>query len=488
MRRPPALAVAVAVTVLAVGGVAWAVGGDGDGGGRRDEATTTSSRSALEGSPGERGVGDPYFPDLGNGGYDVERYDLDLTWKADAQVLEGVTTIAATATQDLSRFDLDLSGLEVRSVEVDGTAATFTRDATELVITPAEAIRDGDDLTVEVTYGGEPEPIRQGTDLFEVGWHSDGREAYVASEPAGAATFFPVNDHPSDKATYSFEVTVPSDLVVATNGLTSARVDNRDGTTTWSSSARDPIASYLVQVAIGDYEVVDGGRSAGGVPIRHVLHRDHLPAARETLARTAEMLDVMAGVWGPYPFEVYGVLVVDEDLGFALETQTLTLLGSGSTGPGDAEGLLVHELAHQWVGNAVSPATWKDIWLNEGMATYGEWMWTERTGGPTAAERARDVRGVGLDAPPGDPGPDELFASTVYQRGALTLQALREEVGDDAFLRILPAWVEEHRHGAAATADFIALSERISGQPLDELFDEWLYGQGLPRRSAPGTP
>ena len=478
------IGVAVAVALVAAG--AWAIVATDDDGGPPSAASTTSSTSAPTtappGSPGASGVGDPYFPGLGNGGYDIDHYDLDLTWTADEGVLAGVATITATTTQDLSRFDLDLSGLDVRAVQVDGQPATVTRDGDELVITPSAPIASGDRFTTKVTYDGTPRPIHQGTDLFEVGWQTDGREAFVASEPAGAGTFYPANDHPSDKATYAFHVTAPSDQVVATNGLATGRTAHADGTTTWDSAARDPIASYLVQVAIGDFELVDGGVSAAGVPIRHVLHRDHLAAAKASVARTAEMLDVLAAIWGPYPFETYGVLVVDERLGFALETQTLTLTGSDTgTGGASSEDILVHELAHQWVGDAVSPATWKDIWLNEGFATYGEWLWSERTGGSTAASIARDAAGrSGLNLPPGDPGPEELFQTTVYVRGALALQAIREAIGDAAFFELQRTWVTEHRNGVASTGDLQALAERISGQDLAALFQRWLYEPRLP--------
>jgi aminopeptidase N len=453
-----------------------------DGGGGAGAPATTSTTAPTVGTPGARGGGDPYFPDLGNGGYDVEHYDLVVRWEADAGTIAGTTTVTAKATQDLSSFDLDLSGLAVRAVSVDGQPAATTRDADELVISPARAIGTGRTFTTVVQYGGTPAPIHQGTDIFEVGWQTHGREAFVASEPAGAATFFPVNDHPSDKATYAFHITAPSDQVVGTNGLATSHSANPDGTTTWDSSARDPMASYLVQIAIGDYEVVDGGTSSAGVPLRHLLHRGpDLERERGTVARTPQMLDVMSDVWGPYPFEVYGVLAVDADLGFALETQTLTLLGADLAAgpPAESDVILVHELAHQWVGDLVSPASWQDIWLNEGFATYAEWLWSERTGGATAATMARRIpRDERLDTPAADPGPDELFQPTVYERGALALQALRETVGDEAFFRILRTWVDDHRFGVATTADFEALAARTSGQDLRALFDRWLHQRG----------
>jgi aminopeptidase N len=491
MTRRAAVGVGAAVAALVAVVLVWVVVRDeGDDGAAAPsttaaEATTTTTATTeppVVGTAGAPGVGDPYFPGLGNGGYDVDHYTLALTWNADAGTIEGTTTIEARATQDLSRFNLDLAGLTVASVTVDGEPALIAHVDRELEITPAIAIASGGPFTAVVAYAGAPVPVPDGTDLFEVGWQTDGREAYVVSEPAGAATFFPVNDHPTDKATYTFEVTAPEDQVVAANGLLVGQQDVGHGMRAWTYEAGDPMASYLVQIAIGDYELVDAGR-VGDVVIRHAFHRSLVEAARDTMARTTEMIDVLDDVYGAYPFEAYGVVAVDEDLGFALETQTLTIVGSDvATWGRRADDILLHELAHQWVGDSVSPATWKDIWLNEGFATYSEWLWSERTGGASAAERARGLAGTraNLDLPPGDPGSRELFSTTVYWRGGMTLQALRERIGDDAFFRVLRSWVDDHRGSVASTADFVALAEEVSGQQLDALFDAWLYAPELP--------
>lgn len=479
---PLALVVALLVAVLL-----WPNPDGGDAASERTTASTTapseapSTSAALIGTPGGDGVGDPYFPNLGNTGYDVDHYTLNLTWRADEGVLDGVTTIEASATQDLDRFNLDLSGMEVLAVTVEGSAAKVEREDRELVITPAAVIPAGDPFTTTITYSGRPKPVSEGTTLFDVGWQTDGREAFVVSEPSGAATFFPVNDHPTDKATYTFRVTAPADQVVAANGLLASKDDIGHGTTSWTYEARDPMASYLVQIAIGDYELVDAGE-VDGVVVRHAFHRSVAAAARVTTEGTADMIRLLGDVYGPYPFEAYGVLAVDENLGFALETQTFTLIGTSTARQGrNADIILLHELAHQWVGNAVSPASWMDIWLNEGFATYTEWLYTERTGGPAAADMARAFAGVGeLDLPAGDPGSEELFSSTVYIRGGMTLQALRERVGDEDFFLILRTWVDEHRDGAASTTDFIALAERVSSEELGELFEAWLYADRLP--------
>ncbi len=432
---------------------------------------------------GNAGIGDPYFPSLGNGGYDVDHYDIELAWDETDGAIEATTTIRATATQDLSQFNLDLHALDVGAVAVDGALAEHETSERELEIVPPTPIGDGEEFTVTVEYSGVPEPITDGPDLFDLGWNADleDRGAYVVSEPAGASSWFPANDHPSDKATYRFAIDVPAGLLAAANGelLSETTVDGR---TVFEWEMDDPMASYLATVVIGEYEIVTS-QGPSGIPIRNVFPVDLPDRARKSFDRTDEMIAGLSEVLGPYPFDEYGVAVVDEALFFALETQTLSIFGFGPS----AEFIVIHELAHQWFGNSVSPAAWTDMWLNEGSATYVEWLWDEIDGGPPAAQRARtEVARAGpeLDVPPGDPGPDQIFAPTLYVRGALTLQALRETVGDEDFFSILRTWLERFEGDAASTDDFIALSEEISGQELDDLFTEWLDTEGLPELPA----
>jgi aminopeptidase N len=198
------------------------------------------------------------------------------------------------------------------------------------------------------------------------------------------------------------------------------------------------------------------------------------------------MIEVLAELFGPFPFETYGVLVVPEALGFALENQTLSLMGTDLMGvPGLTDAVLVHELAHQWTGDSVSVERWSDIWLNEGFATYGEWWWDEATGGPTVDSRAADAHVLAdraAMAAPLDPGIDHLFDRTVYVRGALVLDALRTAVGDEVFVAIVGEWVARFGGASAGTDDFLALVDELGGPGTAAALDPWLTAERVPPR------
>jgi aminopeptidase N len=419
---------------------------------------------------------------LGNAGYDVGHYTLDLGYEPGTDVLSGTVTIEAKATTALESFNLDLAGMEVESVTVDGDEAAFDRDDAEVVITPPERIAEGSTFTTAVTYGGEPDAAIADALGIEVGWVETDDGAYVLSEPDGAHTWYPVNDHPSDKATYTFRLTVPDPLVAAANGVLTDQT-TVGGKTTFVWEADDPIASYLVEVAVGEFVIQDGG-TAGDVTIRNVLATELADDASAAAERTPEMVEFFAEQWGPYPFDAYGILVVDVALSVALETQTLSLFGADTCCFPGSDVILAHELAHQWFGDAVSPARWQDIWLNEGFATYAEWMWAEHADGVPIADSAKATHGESAaeeqTRPILDPGPDGLFDAPVYDRGGLTLYALQVEVGDATFEEIMRTYFERYNGESVTTQDFVDVAEEVSGRDLRSLFDPWLTELDLP--------
>jgi aminopeptidase N len=443
----------------------------------------------------------------------------------------------------------------------------------ELVIRPTAIIAPNTPFTVTMTYASPANMERLGS------WYFYDGGVMVAGEPRGASGWYPVNEHPSDKATYRYCVTVDEGYVVGANG-TQERLTAQDGRVTYCWSSQDPISSYLTTIAIGDFNIVTD-KSRNGIPIRNYFTVNAPDDILSDFELQADMIDFFETVFGPYPFEAYGSVVHNLELGFALETQTLSTFGIAFAN----ESIIAHELAHQWFGNAVSPAIWQHIWLNEGFATYAELLWLEHTKGANMLNSrirqmyeemayidytfditpdelvnffnqvpftgkmltrqeaidvlslllgdgltsdqihdmvdsiANDIRdedlidliataplpyfelslrrlydvlkmldlgeiadewGLNPDVMIGNPGASNLFALQVYQRGALTLHALRLEIGDDAFFETLQKYIVRFDNRHATTDDFIDIAEAVSGRDLKALFDGWLYQLAIP--------
>ncbi len=460
-------------------------------------ATTTIAPAGVAAADG---IGDSYYPDLGNAGYDVQHVQLSLKLDPAVPSIEGTSVLTAVATDDLDSFTLDFDNLEVADVTVDGMAAVFEHVEGELRIDPDTVIGTGNEFEIVVDYAGTPVPFTSQGAPFETGMLNVNGALFALSEPDGTSSWMPANDHPLDKATYRIEVTVPNPLVVASLGTLVATELVDEDTTTYTWESRDPVAPYLVPLAVGDF-VLQEEVGPDGIPIRNYFDDDIPPASLIAFTRQSEMLDFLADTFGPYPFEAYGALVVDTiNLGAALETQTLSTFGRQSLPAGDT--VIVHELAHQWFGNSVSVADWSDIWLNEGFATYSQWLWLEHLGNTDEFDAeisfAYDLMsgGVFLDSvpdaetaraeaqaafpPPGAPEPSDLFNGSVYLRGGLTLHALRLELGDAVFFDTLRTYAARHAYGNATTSDFVAVAEEQSGRDLGGFFDAWLYEPEIP--------
>ena len=452
--------------------------------------TTTSTTAAP--APGAerlaaaqaRGIGDDYFPALGNPGYDVDHYTLDLVFDPDERFLAGVATISATATDDLELINFDLTRMEAGTVFVDGIEAATATAGQDLIVAPATAIPRGEAFVVDVEYSGRPGSTTSAALPFGIGWTTVGSQNYVVAEPDGAHSWFPGNDHPLDKATFTFRITVPDDVAAIANGTFVEKVTDL-GTATWIWDMPQPMATYLATVVIGEFEVVedDAGTAAAGIPIRHVLPAGTDMGDWPGIERHAEMLVLLEDLFGPYPFDSYGIAIVD-GFGAALENQTISLFDSDLARSAFFEYVMIHELAHQWFGNSVTPSRWQDIWLNEGFASYAEWIWQEHIEGYDSvasgiANERNSFANAGL-RPPGEPPAADLFNAAVYRVGAMTLHALRLTVGDEAFFEILREYADRFAYSNAATEDFVVIAEEISGRELAELFESWLYGESVP--------
>jgi len=440
---------------------------------------TAGSQAVLAPVPGSERGPDTLFPTQGNGGYDVRSYHVRLAYQPRRHHLDAVTTIAARAQRPLSSFSLDFVGMRVRAVRVDGSRASFARHGHELVVTPRRAVRGA--FTTTVSYTGKPRDHTDPDDSQE-GWVRTPDGATALGEPVGAMTWLPSNNTPGDKATYTFRVTAPARLKVAANGVL-ARRTTHGARTTWVWRETAPMATYLAIVSIGKYDLFHSSmRSVTGrrIPIWSFVDPTTEPSARARRL-LPKVIRFEERIFGRYPFRSAGMIIDNADVGYALETQDRPFY------PFDADtATLVHETAHQWYGDSVTLTDWHDIWLAEGFATYAEWLWEAAHGGATPARQFDKLYAkpagnpLWHPAPTGFTDPADLFGAQSYNRGAMTLQALREQVGRQDFFRILRAWATQHRHGSVRTAQFVKLSEKVSGQQLDTLFADWLAREGKP--------
>ncbi|WP_426566134.1 M1 family metallopeptidase [Angustibacter sp. McL0619] len=438
---------------------------------------------AAAARPGASGLGDAYYPSYGNGGYDVGHYKLDVSYDPASDLVTGKATITAKATQDLSRFDLDF-GLHAQSVTVNGHAARTRTDDLELVVTPRKAIKNGASMTVVVVYAGVPSSVT--ADGYSP-WIRTDDGAVAVGEPQISSWWFPGNDHPRDKATYDIKVTVPAGLEALSNGKLVSH-GSTAGKEVWSWSESRPMATYLAYFAVGQFDITQSSTASGLPVITAVASNGGSEGtyAAADLARTGEVIDWHARHWGPYPFNITGGVAPAADFGFALENQTRPVYTRGFWRSGPNIYVVVHEQAHQWYGDSVSVDQWKDIWLNEGFASFAEWAWSEEHGDGTGAELLQAYYdGIPASDPfwqtkIGDPGKDHEFTGAVYDRGAMTLQALRQRIGDPAFWQLMRNWPRQHKYGNGSIPQFIALAERLTGEDLGGFFDAWLYSSTKP--------
>ena len=294
----------------------------------------------------------------------------------------------------------------------------------------------------------------------------------------------PSNDHPSDKATWRFEVTVPEGVTAIANGHLVEQQPGA-GTTTWVWEQRDPMATYLLQVVTGDYRVLDGGL-AGAVPLTNVALAADAERMQPFFELTDDQIAFFEPLFGPYPLDQYGLAFTESPPGLAMETQGRSLFSRDDFAEGETgypqHLLLAHELAHQWFGNAVTPAAWRDLWLNESFATYAQWLWLDHAG-LTVLQREADIalrlRQFATE-PTGEPSAENLFGYERYDGGAVVVHALRGELGDEPFFSLLQRWIAENDGTSRTTDDFIALAEQVAGRPLDTFFEAWLWSSSVP--------
>jgi aminopeptidase N len=441
----------------------------------------TGAAALASGAPAgaaSEAPGEPFFPRSGNSGYDVSHYEVHLGYAPRSGVLHARDTIEAKATTNLARFTLDLDGLEVSSVSVDGEAAAVGRGRGKIKIRPATPIAKGSAFTVELRYGGVPRKVTDPDGSTE-GWYRTRDGAVAVGEPIGTAAWLACNNTLRDKATFDISIAVPEGLKAVSNGRL-VKVSRLDGRREFFWREGQPMVPYLALVDIGKGKLEHG--HIGKLPTWTLVDPHLVAKSRAALNSLPEAIRFEEHLFGPYPFDAAGSAVDVAKLEYALETQTRPIYAFAPN-----RTTLVHETAHQWFGDSVGLERWPNIWLNEGLATWTEWYFAERHGGQSAREvfaklYRRPASETGFWNPPsGHPGQAKnLFVTSTYVRGAMTLEALRQKVGTRDVLELLRRWATERRYGHGDIEDFIALASEVSGRDLGHFFHRWLFQRGKP--------
>jgi len=432
---------------------------------------------------------DPFFPSFGNNGIDVLHYALDLDVAPASGHLDAEASLTIFAQQQLTSFTLDLAGLKVSKATIFGVPAKFSQAHDKLIITPRWPIPRFATFKLTVHYGGAPKPIQDPTvpddPDYRLGWFKSGNVSYAVSEPVGASTFFPANDEPTDKASFTIAVTVPQTYLGVANGtLQSIRTIGMKKRFVWDMPQQ--MTTWLATVHVNDKFRIIQARTPEGTPVR-VYATPTTPAAevRNHLAARL-MIPYFERLIGRYPFASYGAVVIDDPaLYYALETQSLSTFPHGTADDiAIDEAFVAHELAHQWFGDSVSVEKWKDLWIAEGAATYFEILWPNRND-PAAFKKAMEnnydyVVKKHLGAPVVDT-PEEMFGDPVYVRGAAALYALQLKVGDRTFFRILKTFLDFYHGRNAGTEDFINVAAFVShDRTMRPFLHAWLLEDPVP--------
>ncbi|GAA1537905.1 LPXTG-motif cell wall-anchored protein [Microbacterium ginsengiterrae] len=481
----------------------------------------TAAPAVAHGDPidGPQTAGDAVFPNVGNGGYDALDYDIDIAWSPTG-VAGGVITgefdaasmtMTARALTPLRSFSLDFEGLNIDSVFVDGQPATWTRIVEptaikyKLVITPATPVED--EFTVTVNYSGVPQHHID-ADGSQEGWSGTNDGAMLLGQPIGMMTAFPHNNTPGDKATYTITVDAPSVLAdvngvegpgaVASNGeLVMKESSAGTGRTTWTWRQDEQMASELVVIGIGRYEVVEGSITLTDgrvIPswsfIDSGLTTSDKNRVRDRIALLEPMTQNLESIYGPYPGNSTGVIVktVPRAINYALETQDRSFFPSVNSVAGNT---LIHELAHQWYGNNVAPSTWTDIWMGEGMASWAPTYYNSAEGFGTSAttveesyfstwNRTAATSGNWAIAPGAQTDSADLYGYQTYTRSGMFWSVLRVAMGDEAFFALIEQWQIDNAGQSRSGSDLLALATEISGRDLDALWTDWILEPGKP--------
>ncbi|WP_405147129.1 M1 family metallopeptidase [Sphaerisporangium sp. NBC_01403] len=473
--------------------------------------STAAAAPSGAAKPGAQTAKDPLFAYLGNGGYDVGSYDVRYDYRSGTTKMDGSVKITATATQALSAFSLDAGMEKITKVAVAGHPAGFRVAGEKLLITPEQILPKGRPFQVDVSFrvdrGANPQSpaFPKDEEPHRTAWVEKKDGFAVMGQPDRAHLYFPSNDHPSDKAKLTFRITTPKGLQAVANG-TLRSVKEKAGRVTYTFSTRDPIPTHVVQAAVGRFTLIKD-KGPRDLPLRSYVATGQATKTRKLVSGIPDQMAWLEKQLGPYPFETYGVLGVPGDYnGVALEAATISTYAVESLTGTDLKGrvtkedmqndaiTMMHELAHQYFGDAVSVRDWNQMWISEGHAEFYQLLYAVEMGyrdldDPDRGLRARYMFDGDKRVESGPPGKmmharDVLVGTNTA--GLLMLFGLREIVGEDTFRKIEKTFFNEFSGRSASTQDYINVANRVSGKDLTGYINSWIYDAKTP--PMPGHP
>ncbi|XVV11662.1 M1 family metallopeptidase [Actinoplanes sp. CA-131856] len=428
-------------------------------------------------------VADKLYPARGTAALDVLHYDLKLAWQPTTRTLTGTATLRIRPTADATQIKLDFKPYVLDEVTVDGVATKGAKVTAEKLVVPA-TVKSDEPVTLTVGYHGRPAttpmPSNRG-DVEPLGLTvTEDGSLWTMQEPFGAFTWYPANDQPSDKALYDIAVTVPAGWSAIAAGTPAGQSGN-----TFRYRSTDPMASYLQTLAVGKYKKVTA-KGPNGLPLTYWYRPGTDERLLPSLKKSPQFIGFLEKRFGPYPFPTGGIVIVDSASG--METQQMITMGGRPArfDPAAYEEDLLHEYAHQWFGDSITPSSWTDLWLNEGWATYAQFLYQQSIEGFSDAAlesylRKNDASLRARLGPPGSPKAGNFAESNVYICPAAMLKELNDALGDAKFFALGQAWVQTQKNTQQDRASFIAFVNKQTGKDFTKLINSWLDGKSTPK-------
>jgi aminopeptidase N len=430
-----------------------------------------------------RPVADKIYPKHGSPAVDVLHYDLKLAWQPSTKTLTGTATLRIRPTADASQITLDFKPYALDDVDLNGTAVEGAKVTAEKLIVPA-TVKTDEPVTLTVSYHGKPATTpmpshRSDVEPLGLTVTKEGG-LWTMQEPFGAFTWYPANDQPSDKALYDIAVTVPTGWSAIAAGTPAGQTGS-----TFRYHSADPMASYLQTLAVGKYKKLVA-KGPNGLPLAYWYRPGTDERLLPSMKKSPSFISFLEKRFGKFPFPTGGIVIVDSASG--METQQMITMGGKPLKfkAANFEVDLLHEYAHQWFGDSVTTSTWTDLWLNEGWATYVQFLYEQERDHFSDAALESYLRKADADlraelGPPGSPQAANFAESNVYLCPAAMLKELNDALGDAKFFALGRAWVQTQKNTQQDRASFIAFVNKQTGKDFTKLINNWLSAKSTPR-------